>query len=200
LISTSTVTGAVTYNNANLVGAGHIWQVVSATEMMLKANQLIFESGATDPTLDWSHDGILNMTQGSLEIQPNYTGGLIVGGSPTGGFVHRSSDGWDFNLSDFTTDTTWRDLDLSSIVPVGAKAVLINVRIKDDAVYSYFMLRKNGDTGNNTEIQTYTAIAWREVRTQPIIAVDSGRVIEYNAEGGGVTWLNIDMRIAGWFI
>ena len=44
-----------------------------------------------------------------------------------GKYVRRTVAVSDYQLGDLTTDATWRELDLSSIVPVGAVAISLNV-------------------------------------------------------------------------
>ena len=50
----------------------------------------------------------------------------------------------DFGLGDLTTDGTWRDLDLSSIVPDGTTAVAIFIHINDDDANRSICLEKMG--------------------------------------------------------
>ena len=102
---------------------------------------------------------------------------------------------WDFELGDLTTDGTWRDLDLSSIVPEGARYVFLAGRIRDeDAVGSEFGVRKNGDTG--IDVRKETSLAALDHWFYIGVSCDENRVIEYYA--ANVTWTRIEFRIQGW--
>ena len=68
-----------------------------------------------------------------------------------GQYVDRGDpSSWDFQEGDLTTDNTWRDLDLSSIVPSGAVAVHLYVLIKDDTANKNIKFRKNCMLGVNS--------------------------------------------------
>lgn len=107
-------------------------------------------------------------------------------------------DASDFAIGDLTIDGTWRDLDLSSVVPVGAKAVLLRVWVNSGAVASSFGLRKKGNsnTSNAGFINTQEAAVWNF--TDTVVSVDSNRKIQYNAED--VSWVGIYITIACWWI
>lgn len=104
----------------------------------------------------------------------------------------------DVELAALTTDGTWRDLDLSSIAPAGAVAVLLRVRVRDDAAGSELMLRENGNSNGinvaivNTQVANVTAYAdvW--------VALDSNRVVEYWATN--TTWTSIYINVCGWVV
>lgn len=115
------------------------------------------------------------------------------------GYIDRG-DPSDFDkvLADFTTDGTWRDLDLSAIVPAGATAILLSVIIQDDAVNSQFNLRKNGNTNAKNASPTRTQVANVYHDQTIIVACDTNRVVEYFAEN--TTWNFIYITVKGWFI
>ncbi|GAH84380.1 unnamed protein product, partial [marine sediment metagenome] len=51
----------------------------------------------------------------------------------------------DWVTGDFTRDGAWHDLDLSAIVPAGAKAVVFQGFFKSSVVEEIFQLRKKGN-------------------------------------------------------
>lgn len=103
----------------------------------------------------------------------------------------------DFDEGDLTQDGGWYDLDLSSIVPSGAIAVLLLVWIKDDAVNTVLQFRKNGnsDIYNTSILRTQVVNVFNDADT--IVACDSNRVIEYKASAA-ITSLGIIVR--GWWV
>lgn len=105
--------------------------------------------------------------------------------------------GHDFDVDDFTTDNTWNDLDLSSIVPVGAKAVLLEVYIKDDAVNTTLEFRENGNSNdfNTTILRTQVANVFNIA--DMIVASDVNRVIEYR--GSDLAFVAIYVAVRGWW-
>ena len=115
-------------------------------------------------------------------------GSLIDRGDPTA---------VDYTLTSFTADGTWRDLNLSSIVPAGAKAIWLAVRIKDAVVGTLAKFRKNGLTNAINITQMATQVASQDLYDDPVVVCDSARVIEYNI---AAAMDEIDLTVKGWFI
>lgn len=150
-----------------------------------------FDADYTDIS---GNDATTDVTGAELET---LTDGSIT--TLHGHFVDRGDPAaWDFAVGDLTTDGTWRDLDLSSIVPAGAKAVAIIVGIQDDAVGNTLQLRKNGNSNAVNKSATYTFIANTTITMDCIVACDSNRVIEYYASN--TTWTAINIAVKGWWI
>ena len=105
----------------------------------------------------------------------------------------------DFSVGDFTTDSTWRDLDLSSIVPVGAVAVLLHVIVKDDVTNSQMLFRRNGNSNVWNRSVVATQAANISIFADIIVSCDSNRVIEYNGITA-VAFTTISVIVKGWYI
>lgn len=103
----------------------------------------------------------------------------------------------DFQVGDLVTDGTWRDLDLSSIVPVGATAVSLKVALQDDAVNSAVLFRKNGNSNIFTSPAIDTQVANVTIRSNLIVSCDTNRIIEYNASN--LTFTTINITVLGWW-
>jgi hypothetical protein len=119
------------------------------------------------------------------------------------GFIDRGDPtAYDYNETGskavLNTDGTWRDLDLSAIVPAGAKAVLMHIDICDDATGSQFFLRKNGNSSDYNVVQCNTMVASQLFPYDVIVSCDTNRVIEYN--GLNVAFIYIRIVVKGWFI
>lgn len=103
----------------------------------------------------------------------------------------------DFDAGDFITDYTWRDLDLSAIVPAGAKAVSITGYVLDDVAYSTLEFREKGNTNIFNRIVGSTPAANVADYFNGRVWCDTNRVIQYR--GKNVTFTGIGLTITGWF-
>jgi hypothetical protein len=113
------------------------------------------------------------------------------------GFVDRGDPAdWDFEVGGLATDEAWHDLDLSEIVPKGAKAVYLYVVVNDDLTNKIICFRENGNSNaaNINIIRTY--IAGINSQDSFFVSCDSNRVIEYLASN--TTWTGIHILVRGW--
>lgn len=114
-------------------------------------------------------------------------------------YVHRGDPiGHDFDKTDFITDYTWRTLDLSSLVPAGAKAVLLLNDIKDNTIGMTFFMRRNGQSYAKNNSGITTQVANHYFRGSVVVALDENRIIEYRASAG--TWDFIFLTVRGWWL
>lgn len=85
----------------------------------------------------------------------------------------------DFTFPDFTVDNAWHDLDLSAIVPEGAKAVQFHAEVRAPIIGDTFALRKNGNV-NAANINLLVIQVGDVVIAQNLAsALDTNRFIEY---------------------
>lgn len=96
------------------------------------------------------------------------------------------------------TDATWRDLDCSGTVPVGATAIAFRMVLVDDMIGSYFLMRKNGNSNDKSAQGQRITTANATIENYVIIHCDSNRVVEYN--GANVAFALIRLSIVGWFV
>jgi hypothetical protein len=94
------------------------------------------------------------------------------------------------------TDGTWRDLDLSTVVPNGAREVLLSVSLIDDVYGSILRFRKNGDSNTYNVSDIATQVANVQICADLIVYCDTNRVIEYY--GSNVAFTSIRITIKGW--
>lgn len=104
---------------------------------------------------------------------------------------------WDYTQADLTTDGTWRDLDLSSIVPDGAKAVLLYVELLDDSVGAHIRFRKNGNSNSINISRVRTQITNLFIDQDLVIPCDANRIIEYNTSP--IVFTTIRITVKGWW-
>lgn len=104
---------------------------------------------------------------------------------------------YDYAKEDLTLDGAWHDLDLSAIVPAGAKAVLLIGHVQGNAVDWEIIFRKNSQTNEINHGGMETLRANIERCRIMIVACDANRVIEYKADNQA--WDNLDLAVRGWW-
>lgn len=167
-----------------------------ATLSGLTASQLVFTDASkvldTPAATDVTAAELEELTDASETTLHSHAGG--AGGT----FVDRGdASNYDLINTGMTLDGTWVDWDLSSIVPAGAKAVLLYVSIQDDAIGSDLAFRKNGDVNGYNIAWFETQVTDHEFRANAVVACDANRVIEYKATN--TTWTNISLTVRGWW-
>jgi len=106
--------------------------------------------------------------------------------------------GADWNQNDFTFDNTWRELDLSAIVPAGAKAVCLRLRFGCDDISWRIRLRPKGTTSHLHTCVQGTQIANVTIGANPCLGCDADRKIEYRSTP--TTNLEFFVNVRGWFL
>lgn len=114
-------------------------------------------------------------------------------------FVDRGDPAaWDFIIGNFTADGAWHDLNLSSIVPAGAKSVLFLVYIRNDAVNKDFYLRRKGNANAYNMVMQRTEVANLVRVADGVCPCDENRVIQYYLTAVG--WTRIRLTVKGWWL
>lgn len=114
-------------------------------------------------------------------------------------YIPRLVTTYDFDKTSFTTDGTWKvnGLDLSAIVPAGAKAVHLLLEIADDAADSFFSLRRDAvNVGNKITVTTQVANIYN--MQHAFLNVDTDRKFDY--AGSNLTFSAIFVYVLGWYI
>jgi len=112
-------------------------------------------------------------------------------------YVHRGSlADYDFKTADFNKDGCWHTLDLSAIVPSGAKIVEIYGAFGHAANSYWFIMRKHGDTGEYNTGGLATQVANVIIGGNFMVACDADRKVDYLAQV--TTYCCISIR--GWWI
>ncbi|MCK4268696.1 MAG: hypothetical protein KAX16_07675 [Actinomycetia bacterium] len=105
--------------------------------------------------------------------------------------------GLDLAETDVTADDTWRDWDISAIIPPGAKTAAIFAKIKNNSVGATFGLRKDLTSGSPIASLIFTIIASEWAVSDIFCPCSSARKLEYYAANVG--WEGIQISIKGWF-
>lgn len=98
----------------------------------------------------------------------------------------------------FKTDGGTYQLDMSSIVPAGAKAIALIIDITDDAAGSYFALRKNGQANWYNRFVIRTQVAGISNDLNAVLSCASDRIFEYFTANEIYIWIRL--AIMGWWI
>lgn len=114
------------------------------------------------------------------------------------GFVTRAGgSSIDFRESVLTTDNQYHDLDLSSIIPLGAKAALIHCRGETSDIAGIGYLKRKGQLGAPAHCVIRPQIADHAVGAIVPVALEAARIVEYKFSN--VTWDYISITIKAWF-
>ncbi len=114
-------------------------------------------------------------------------------------FVDRGDPAaWDKQVGDLTTDGTWKDLDLSAIVPAAGEGMLalLHVEVKDDAAGSVFAVREKGNSNAYNVGSVVTQVANVLTTADLWVLLDGARTIQYM--GSNLAFVNIDLCVRGW--
>lgn len=97
--------------------------------------------------------------------------------------VRGTPTAYDFNTT--SEQTTYRDKDLSAIVPAGTKAVLLNVTLRDNTAGTYMAFRTNGETYSAAKVLVVAPVANVTESQDVVVACDSDRKIEWKIDDAG---------------
>jgi len=116
----------------------------------------------------------------------------------TGSFVNRGDpDTPDITELGIIGDDTPQTWDISSVVPVEAKAVLIFIRAKHSIINKYLMVWADGQVNNFNRSQVTTQVADQAITAEAIVPMSGTGNIIYKANQ-----LNFDsatITIKGWW-
>jgi hypothetical protein len=104
----------------------------------------------------------------------------------------------DFIQTDLTMDSTWRDLDLSAILPVGAKFVHIGCAISNVTIGKLLAFRTKGQVSspstNAPIVRTQVTLA--AIDGDFFLMCDVNRKIQYFCDSG----MTLSIEVRGWVI
>jgi hypothetical protein len=144
------------------------------------------ETGVTGTELE-------ELTDGSETTLHSHAGG---GGGDT--FTDRGDpSAADFTQATLTLDATWRDLDLSSIVPEGTKFVHLTGNITHTAAGTFLLLRKNGNTNTVNSKGVVVQVANINQYWDKIVACDASRVVEYY---GSASFTSLGITVGSYIV
>jgi len=125
---------------------------------------------------------------------------MFFGRSPGYKFVNRGDPAdVDFVMPFWTIDNAYHDLDLSSIIPKGTKAVLARLLIRSTYDTDWVVIRTKGQTNdfNRTRLRMQVANVFNEADIW--LMPNADRLCEYKISSYG-TWNEIGLTIRGWIV
>jgi len=105
----------------------------------------------------------------------------------------------DFSKDDLVIDSNWQELDLSKLIPVGAKIVKLRIdAATTSSINSYFDMKPFGyvDNYNNYPNNIYKAAYHHGVVHE--IPIGPDKKVVYRAHA--VTWDFLDVNVQGWWL
>ena len=114
-----------------------------------------------------------------------------------GAIVDRgSTPHYDFYRDDFTIDGSFHELDLSEIVPEGAKSVLISVQGTASTDNAFAFFAKPPGTGNENIGTLILPTRLELIVVNISVALSDDRKISYRIDS--TTWYNLQLIIRAW--
>lgn len=114
-------------------------------------------------------------------------------------FVDRGDPAaYDFTKLTLTSDGTWHVMDLSAIVPAGAKAVTLRSDLWNADVGIHLRMRTLGNTNLYNVSSAITQVAGIIIYNDHIIPLDTDRKIEYIMPS--TTWIAVNITVKGWWL
>lgn len=106
---------------------------------------------------------------------------------------------FDFTVSSLTTDNTWNDLDLSSIVAADGASNLVHllVAVQDGSTNVGIQFRENGNSNGLNVSICWINTSGQDHYFDVLVLMDASRIIEYKASNTTFTTINIAVR--GWW-
>lgn len=116
------------------------------------------------------------------------------------GYIDRGSISTaDFTLVDFTIDGYFHDLDLSAIVPVNARLVLMRVTLLvPPPGWRFAKWKPSFHVGTSNQSATPAQIPYNTWCYDILVAMNEDQKISYNMDNG--TWSAINLYIRGWWL
>lgn len=104
----------------------------------------------------------------------------------------------DFDTGDLGAAGTWRDLDLSSIIPKGTALVLLRVSINSTAAGKSLNIRTKDNTGGINVGLAATQVAGLTMGVDFWVAPNADGIVNYYFSTA--TWTIRDFTVGGWFV
>lgn len=186
---TTQITGTFTCANLNSTGILTSASLTCAALKLTSAQVLPITSILDEDDMNSNTTAAL-CTQQSIKAYVDSKGSSFVDrGDPAAA---------DWTEATLTADSVYHDLDLSSIVPAGAKAVLLRLIAVNSAADSYIGFRENGNSNGWNASYSASQVANVNFGADIIVSLSSSAVIEYFIENSG-TWTSIDLIVAGYW-
>jgi len=116
--------------------------------------------------------------------------------SETGFILRERYTNWDWTIGDFTLDADWHELDLSSIVPVGAYSAYFRIQVQSTSASGGFYVAETGTGTYNNIAGAVISVADKNFEASVFAKLDSNRKVRYWANASLDVKCNVIVR--GW--
>jgi len=106
---------------------------------------------------------------------------------------------WDKQIVDFIADFTWRNMDLSAIVPANACLVCLTTNIAAATAAKLLEIRPQGESQVFNRNMVQTQVPYVSNQGQHIVAISSTGIVEYRLTNS-IDWSVIRLVVTGWFV
>lgn len=103
----------------------------------------------------------------------------------------------DYTNATLTVDGNWHELDLSAIVPAGAKAIGISAFLETDVIERFARFRRHGNFNSVNTAAFATQVANLNMAGDLVVNIDSDRKIDYLIDASG--FVSFAMAVKGWW-
>lgn len=104
---------------------------------------------------------------------------------------------FDFTIGDLTIDNAWHDLDLSSIIPEGVRAINMITNIRGTAAQVRVAFKRGGQVNDYNMCSIWTQKINVKIGGSFPIAVDENRIMQYKIANATINICGL--CIAGWW-
>jgi len=105
---------------------------------------------------------------------------------------------YDRSIGDFTRDDTWRELDLSDVVPAGTQLIHCTLMLYPQADSFKMMWRSADDTTGHPIVATYADYQDKERRHEFMLPCNADRVVDY--QGNTVAINTVNLTVIGYVL
>lgn len=103
-----------------------------------------------------------------------------------------------YSKDTLTTSGNWENLDLSSLVGAGAKAILIRLVVRSSTLGAAVGLRKNGNSNTVNMSECSCLVSGQSNNLDCIVFCDANHIIDYRISN--ISWSVIWLDVGGWFV
>lgn len=104
----------------------------------------------------------------------------------------------DFSGAQLIADGAYHELDLSAIVPKGASAVHLALKLIHSAAGVLIRVREAGNVNEINVSSLFIQVTWIARYHDPIIKIGTDRKIEYKLSN--VAWIEKGLTVRGWLL
>jgi hypothetical protein len=177
------------------------WDCLTDINMIWLVDNIVTEDEYRAVQTTFKEDDDIKSTFQDQTVESTTDGTVItlnpVGRLQAGASVWRIPEpsAADFVKGDLTNDTTWNDLDLSSIIPEGTRVVRLSIKYQTPFVGDNILFRKKGQANAIQVDGLYSQIANKPDLRSVEVGVNESRVCQIKVDRAPSSWSQIDITV-----